>query len=186
MTIKNINKPLSKQQGADKKHTSLFESAGLTSIETALNKIPLIGKALPFVIINLLVATIFYYLCYSPLWFFSSVPEEEGQWFVRRVDILGKSYTRLTTYAAEQIAYFVAGIAACLFTYANYSDNDKKHFLLKTAFVSLIPLGLLFIAKIITSTFVYIPLGFIYGQFVAIVIACFVKLFGGDKTAKNA
>jgi hypothetical protein len=169
-----------------KNYTSLFAIIGLGNVVKVVNKIPFIGKALPFLLINLLTATIFYYLCYGGLWLFSTVPEEEGQWFVRRTDILGKSYTRLTTHAAEHIAYFVAGFAACLFTYANYSDNNKMHFLVKTGLILLIPVGFLIIAKAIPSIPVYIPLSFVYGQFVAIVIVCVVKLFKGDKIVKNA
>jgi hypothetical protein len=169
-----------------KNDTSLFATLGLGNVEKVLQKIPFVGKALPFLIINLLAATIFYFLCYGGLWLFAAAPEEEGQWFARRVDILGKEHSRYTTHAAEQIAYFVAGIAACLFTYANYTSNDKRHFLLRTALVSLIPICLLIIIKISKSTFVYIPMGFIYGQFVAIIIVCIVKLLGGDKTATYA
>jgi hypothetical protein len=186
IVIKSKNKQTLKQEEAHKNDVSLFATLGLGNVETILHKIPLIGKALPFLIINLLAATIFYYLCYGGLWLFSAKPEEEGQWFARRVDILGKEHSRYTTHAAEHIAYFTAGIAACLFTYDNYSVNDKRHFLLRTALVSLIPICLLIIIKISKSTFVYIPMGFIYGQFVAIIIVCIIKLFGGDKKVTHA
>jgi hypothetical protein len=171
---------------SSKNDTSLFETLGLGNVEKVLQKIPFIGKALPFLIINLLTATIFYYLCYGGLWLFAAAPEEESQWFARRVDIFGKEHSRYTTYAAEQIAYFVAGIAACLFTYDNFSNNSKKHFLLKTAFVSLIPVSFLLFIKVFPKMPFYIPMGFIYGQFIAIVIVCIVKLLGGDKTANYA
>jgi hypothetical protein len=184
--IKSIDKQLSQQKNPDKKQKSFFASLGFAGIETTLNKIPFIGKALPFLLINLLVATIFYYLCYGSLWLFSSTAEEDGRWFVRKIDYLGKSHSRLTTYAAEQIAYFVGGFAACLFTYANFNDNYKNNFLIKTALVLLIPLGFLVIGKIFASMPVYIPMAYIYGQFAAIVVASFVKLVGGDKIVKNA
>jgi hypothetical protein len=169
-----------------KKDKSLFAILVLGSVEKTLQKIPFLGNAIVFLLINLIVATAFYYLCYALLWLMSAASEEEGQWFVRRVDILGKSYTRLTTHAAEQIAYFVAGVAAFLFTYNNFNNNYKRHFLVKTLLVASIPVSFLLIAKIFPKIPFYIPMGFIYGQFVAIIIACIVKLFGGDKTAKNA
>jgi hypothetical protein len=169
-----------------KTHRSFFEMLGLGSVEKLLQKIPFLGNAIVFLLINLIVATVFYYLCYVLLWLMSAAPEEEGQWFVRRVDILGKSFTRLTTYAAEHIAYFVAGFAAFLFTYDNYNATDKRRFIAKLALVSLIPVCFLLITKVFTKMPVYISEAFIYGQFAAIVIICLVKLFGSDKTAKNA
>jgi hypothetical protein len=184
--IKDKNKQPLKQQEAHKTDTSLFATFGLKNAEKVLQKIPLVGKALPFLLISLFTGTIFYYLCYLGLSIFALAPDEEGQWFARRVDVFGKEHARFTTHAAEHIAYFIAGIAACLFTYANYTSNDKTHFLLKTALVSLIPIVLLLIAIIGKSTFVYIPMGFIYGQFAAIVIVCIIKLFGGDKKVTNA
>jgi hypothetical protein len=169
-----------------KNKESFFETLGLGSIEKGLHKIPLIGKALPFLLINIIVASIFYCLCYGPLWLFSVAAEEDGQWFVRRVDMLGKSYTRLTAYAAEQIAFFIAGFAACLFTFNNYSENNKTHFLIKATWVALIPVGFLLLTKVFASMDYYIARSFIYGQFTAILIVCIVKLFGGDKKATHA
>jgi hypothetical protein len=169
-----------------KNEQSFFETLGLGRIEMALHKIPFIGKALPFLLINIVVASIFYCLCYGPLWLFSAATEEDGQWFVRRVDMLGKSYTRLTAYAAEQIAFFVAGFAACLFTFNNYSENNKTHFLIKAAWVALIPVGFLLLTKLFTTMDYYIAKSFIYGQFAAIIIVCMVKLFKGDKKATHA
>jgi hypothetical protein len=169
-----------------KNEESFFETLGLGSIEKALQKIPFVGKALPFLLINIVVASIFYCLCYGPLWLFSATAEEDGQWFVRRVDIVGKNYTRLTTYAAEQISFFVAGISACLFTFNNYRDNDKMHFLIKALLVALIPIGFLILTKLFNVMDYYIARSFIYGQFVAIIIVCILKLFGGDKKATHA
>jgi hypothetical protein len=169
-----------------KKEQSFFETLGLGSIEMALYKIPFIGKAIPFLLINIVTASIFYCLCYGLLGLFSAAPEEDGQWFVRRVDIFGKDYTRFTTHAAQQISFFIAGIAACLFTFNNYKENNKTHFLIKAAWVALIPLGFLLLTKASTMMDYYIPIGFIYGQFLAIIIVCMIKLFGGDKKATNA
>jgi hypothetical protein len=169
-----------------KKEQSFFETLGLGSIEIALQKIPFVGKAIPFLLVNIVVASVFYCLCYGLLWLFSAAAEEEGQWFVRRVDMLGKSYTRLTTLAAEQVSFFVAGIAACLFTFANYKENNGMHFLVKALLVALIPLGLLLLTKISTTMDYYIPISFIYGQFAAIIIVCIIKLFKGDKPYKHA
>jgi hypothetical protein len=169
-----------------KKEQSFFETLGLGSIEMVLQKIPFVGKAIPFLLINIVTASIFYCLCYGPLWFFSAAAEEEGQWFVRRVDIFGKDYTRFTPHAAQQISFFVAGFAACLFTFANYSENDNRHFILKVALVALIPFGLFILIKVSDAMYYYIPMGFIYGQCIAIVIVCFVKLFKGDKPYKHA
>jgi hypothetical protein len=169
-----------------KKEQSFFETLGLRSIEIALQKIPFVGKAIPFLLINIVVASIFYCLCYGSLWLFSAAAEEDGQWFVRRVDILGKSYTRLTAYAAEQIAFFIAGFVACLFTFNNYSENNKTHFLIKAVWVALIPVGFLLLTKVFTSMDYYIAKSFIYGQFAAIIIVCIIKLFGGDKKATHA
>jgi hypothetical protein len=169
-----------------KKEESFFETLGLGNIEKALHKIPFIGKALPFLLINIVAASIFYCLCYGPLWLFSAAAEEDGQWFVRRVDIVGKNYTRLTTHAVEQVSFFVAGIAACLFTFSNYRENTKPHFLIKALLVALIPIGFLVLTKLFSVMDYYIARSFIYGQFVAIIIVCIVKLFGGDKKATHA
>jgi hypothetical protein len=169
-----------------KSEKSFFETLGLGSLEIALHKIPFIGKALPFLLINIVAASIFYCLCYGPLWLFSAAAEEDGQWFVRRVDIVGKNYTRLTTHAAEQIAFFIAGFAACLFTFNNYSENNKTHFIIKAAWVALIPVGFLLLTKVFASMDYYIARSFIYGQFTAIIIVCMVKLFKGDKKATHA
>jgi hypothetical protein len=169
-----------------KKEQSFFETLGLGSIEMAFLKIPFIGKAIPFLLVNIVTASIFYCLCYGPLWFFSAAAEEEGQWFVRRVDIFGKDYTRFTPHAAQQISFFVAGLAALLFTYANYKQNDQSNFIVKMALVSLIPLGFLLLIKLSSAIDYYIPIGFIYGQFAAIIIVCIIKLFGGDKQATYA
>ncbi len=176
---KNTQQP--KEQVTTKNETSLLESIDLGSVEAALHKIPIIGKALPFILVNLLAATIFYFLCYGCLWLFSRTPEEEGQWFIRYTDLVGKSQTRLTTFAAEQIAYFVAGLAACLFTFDNL--KEKKHFLSKAALIALIPISLFFIGKVLP---VYIPIAFLYGQIISMVIVCIVKLLGGDKKVTNA
>jgi hypothetical protein len=169
-----------------KNEKSFFETLGLGSLEMALHKIPFVGKALPFLLINIVVASIFYCLCYGPLWLFSATAEEDGQWFVRRVDIVGKNYTRLTTLAVEQVSFFVAGIAACLFTFSNYKENTKLHFLIKALLVAFIPIGFLALTKLFNVMDYYIARGFIYGQFVAIIIVCIVKLFGGDKKATHA
>jgi hypothetical protein len=168
-----------------KKDQTFFEALGVGSIEKALQKIPFVGNAIVFLLVNLFVAAVFYYLCYCLLWLMSTAAEEDGQWFVRRIDILGKSYTRFTTHAAEQIAFFIAGFAGYLFTFNNYSENVTTHFLIKAAFVALIPIGFLLLTKIFTRMDYYIPIGFIYGQFVAIIIVCIVKLFGGDKKATH-
>ena len=178
-TTKNIQQP--KEQVTTKRETSLLESAGLSSIETALHKIPFIGETLPFIVVNIVAACIFYYLCYAGLWIFARAPEEDGQWFVRVTDMVGKSQSRFTTFAAVQIAYFVAGVAACLFTFANI--KEKKYFFPKAALIALIPIGLYFVAKVFP---IYISMALIYGQFIAIVIVCIVKLLGGDKKATNA
>jgi hypothetical protein len=183
---KFINMLNPQKETSAKNEQSFFETLGLGSIEIALQKIPFIGKALPFLLINIVTASIFYSLCYGLLWLLSAAAEEEGQWFVRRVDMLGKSYTRLTTHAAEQIAFFIAGIAACLFTFNNYKENSKTHFLIKAAWVALIPLGFLLLTNASTMMNYYIPIGFIYGQFLAIIIVCMIKLFGGDKKATHA
>jgi hypothetical protein len=169
-----------------KNDKTFFETLGLGSIEKALQKIPFVGNAIVFLLVNLFVAAVFYFLCYCLLWVFSTAAEEDGQWFVRRIDMLGKSYTRLTTHAAEKIAFFIAGFAACLFTFNNYSENDKTHFLIKAALVALIPFGFLLLTKVFTAMDYYIPIGFIYGQFAAIIIVCMVKLFGGNKKATHA
>jgi hypothetical protein len=176
----------SQKESYVKNEQSFFETLGLGRIEIALHKIPFIGKALPFLLINIVVASIFYCLCYGPLWLFSAAAEEDGQWFVRRVDILGKSYTRLTTHAAEQIAFFIAGFAASLFTFNNYSENNETHFLIKAVWVAFIPVGFFLLTKVFTSMDYYIAKSFIYGQFVAIIIVCIIKLFGGDKQATHA
>jgi hypothetical protein len=170
-------------QPATQNHTSLFQQLGLSSIEAALHKIPLIGKALPFLIVNLFMATIFHYAMYSILWIMAR-KGEGAEWFVRYTDYLGKSHSRFTVHAAEQIGFFVGGVAACLFTYANFSDTDKRHFLIKTAWISLIPLSLLIIAKAFPAMPFYVPLGLVYGQFFALIMVCVVKLLGGDKKAK--
>jgi hypothetical protein len=174
------------KQAPTKDDVSLLATLGLGSVEKKIQKLPYLGNAIIFLIINFLAATIFYYLCYAGLWVFSAAPQEEGQWFARWVDILGKSHTRYTTIAAKEIAYFIAGIAACLFAYANYSNKNKTHFLIKTVYVSLIPVGLLVFAKVFTAIPVNTPMGLIYGQFTAIVLVCINKLLGGNKIATNA
>jgi hypothetical protein len=177
----NTKQPTAQEQ----KHTSLFQQSGLSTVESALHKIPFIGKALPFLIVNLFMATIFHYATYSILWIMAR--KGEGlEWFVRYTDYLGKSHSRFTIHAAEQIGFFVGGAAACLFTYANFSDTDTRHFLIKTALVSLIPLSLLIIAKAFPTMPFYIPLGLVYGQLFALIIVCIVKLVGGDEKAKTA
>ncbi len=178
-TTKNTQQP--KEQVASKKETSLLEFIDLGSVEATLHKIPFIGKALPFLIVNLIAATIFYYLCYWSLSIFSSPAQEEGQWFIRYIDLVGKSQTRLTTFAAEQIAYFVAGAAACLFTFANI--KEKKDFLPKAALIALIPVGLFIVSKVFP---IYISMALLYGQFIAILIVCLIKLLGGVKKVSNA
>lgn len=184
--VNDKNMQENKVLAADKKETSLFEVAGLGNVEKVLHKIPLIGKVIPFLFVNLIAATIFYYLCYGPLWLFSSTPEEDGQWFVRRIDMLGKSHSRLTTHAAEQVAFFVAGFAACLFTFANFKKNDRTTFIFKAVLISLIPFGLLLLIKVFDTMDYYIPMGFVYGQFIALAIVCLVKLFKGDKMIEHA